>query len=488
MSDSWGSCFWSIIHSYPFSICNVDQMNAFEVFLSLIEDVIPCPLCKGVIPNFIKVFSNHGHNYESEIKPIVLFNYTIDLHNYVNIKIKKPVVSHEDALDIWIDPNSGNLRVEFPIIFWSFLCVTSSFGTFHSENSQTLYRIYIHIVDTTFTFENHSKYLSLFTSIFSEDSIFHTENRIIRSGIDYLERFYKTDFNINHDQDAFKVGSTDFTISNSNIAISTIREVKDALLDNAPNKENDESQTKLESRSTPTHTPHEDVILFDDFPSTIWHHIFNDDTLCDFNGVPNDQQKIMFSIFSKFVKTESNIVVVWCHWWCGWGYSLQYICSNLTHAKGITPSRVQYEHCLSLGHEVTQGYIEDLEIPDNYDTIVLQHYLEFITDKRAVLKKIKSLCSTIIIIDFYLKSEQLNSNNRIKTLKSLENDLSYLNIEICHQFHDLLTLNDLQELQNRIKECSECVSIEYFSNLYKMLEILSHSDNIGIFCFICSCG
>jgi len=105
----WGPCSWKFIHivtvSYPNNPTEEDKANYHKYFMAL-KNVLPCEKCKSnmsrhleLIPLSEDVLSNRTS----------LVQWGIDLHNMVNKKTHKPILSYDEALaeiDKMVNPQS----------------------------------------------------------------------------------------------------------------------------------------------------------------------------------------------------------------------------------------------------------------------------------------------------------------------------------------------------------------------------------------------
>ncbi len=94
--DVWGPIFWDAMHivslAYPVQPTEADKAGAKAFFESL-TTVIPCPICR--------------EHYAAKIKesPIALESkgeliyWVWDIHNQVNVMLKKPTVTIEQFLE-----------------------------------------------------------------------------------------------------------------------------------------------------------------------------------------------------------------------------------------------------------------------------------------------------------------------------------------------------------------------------------------------------
>lgn len=91
----WGPYLWSFIHT----IAIVETPSAQEAAshrLHALAEAIPCPTCKSEYSKKLDVL-----RYFDLRQPMVLFYWTVDLHNYVNTKLGKPTVTYTQARQIW---------------------------------------------------------------------------------------------------------------------------------------------------------------------------------------------------------------------------------------------------------------------------------------------------------------------------------------------------------------------------------------------------
>ena len=98
--EIWGPHFWYILHiisfEYPLNPTEYDKRIYHDFYTSL-KDVIPCEMCK-------KHYRNHIHKYP--LTPHLdtrdtLIKWVIQVHNFVNASIGKPIMSIEQVLDVY---------------------------------------------------------------------------------------------------------------------------------------------------------------------------------------------------------------------------------------------------------------------------------------------------------------------------------------------------------------------------------------------------
>jgi hypothetical protein len=93
----WGPKAWYFIHSialaYPEKPTEL-QKEKYKTFFLTLGDVLPCPVCQ----EHYKENVNETDLVHSLRSRKYLFNWTVNLHNKVNVLNDKSVLSHEEAL------------------------------------------------------------------------------------------------------------------------------------------------------------------------------------------------------------------------------------------------------------------------------------------------------------------------------------------------------------------------------------------------------
>jgi FAD-linked sulfhydryl oxidase len=94
--EVWGRAGWRFIHAvaltYPVKPTEKEK-KIYASFLQSLGDVLPCPFCGE---HFKQNMKNHPPNLDSRK---TFFNWTVDMHNFVNVSNNKPEISYEEALD-----------------------------------------------------------------------------------------------------------------------------------------------------------------------------------------------------------------------------------------------------------------------------------------------------------------------------------------------------------------------------------------------------
>lgn len=99
----WGYFIWGYIHT----ICIIDNYYKEHVIKQLSNNIIillksiklPCDTCQIEFNNELNNLSDNkllnNWNYMS------LFNWSVDFHNKINIKLNKNIINYSDAKKIW---------------------------------------------------------------------------------------------------------------------------------------------------------------------------------------------------------------------------------------------------------------------------------------------------------------------------------------------------------------------------------------------------
>jgi hypothetical protein len=96
----WGTKLWGYIHTI--TIVNYDQkqnkitnQHVLNILYS-IKNIIPCSKCINDYNLFLERLL-----YTDLSQPMILFYWSVDLHNYVNSKLNKPQFTYNEAINIW---------------------------------------------------------------------------------------------------------------------------------------------------------------------------------------------------------------------------------------------------------------------------------------------------------------------------------------------------------------------------------------------------
>ena len=104
-NTNWGPDAWYKFHreaaKYPDYPTNYDAKRITYFYYQKFLEYIDCPSCKK---EYIRIINNNTIKIYSKID---LFMWTVDIHNAINSKLGKKIISYDEAFKLW------NMR--FPI-------------------------------------------------------------------------------------------------------------------------------------------------------------------------------------------------------------------------------------------------------------------------------------------------------------------------------------------------------------------------------------
>ncbi len=114
---SFGPYFWGAFHLA--CLAAIDK-EALKTFIETYQMVLPCFGCRL---HFSKLLA------ENPIPDIDQFRWSVDIHNIVNERIGKPIMTYEDALKHWLsgcepdapEPLFDNTTIILMILFVAFI-------------------------------------------------------------------------------------------------------------------------------------------------------------------------------------------------------------------------------------------------------------------------------------------------------------------------------------------------------------------------------
>lgn len=93
--NNWGNILWSFIHTITVTN-NYENTLTVKKILGNITNIIPCGSCIGTYKIYLERLGSLDLT-----QPMVLFRWSVDLHNAVNKKLGKPEWNYEDARKHW---------------------------------------------------------------------------------------------------------------------------------------------------------------------------------------------------------------------------------------------------------------------------------------------------------------------------------------------------------------------------------------------------
>jgi hypothetical protein len=104
----WGPHGWKFMHfvalGYPDTPTDQDK-SSYQRFFESLQDVLPCQSCANHYQETLRKYPIDLSNRES------LLQWTFTIHNEVNRKTGKPLLSHEDALGLYTHTQFPFLKI-----------------------------------------------------------------------------------------------------------------------------------------------------------------------------------------------------------------------------------------------------------------------------------------------------------------------------------------------------------------------------------------
>lgn len=88
--EIWGPTLWGTIHY----TCLTG--SATNEFINGFADAIPCPACGQHFKQMLQELP-----FPESHDPLILFEWSVNIHNRVNARIGKPIISVEQAMELW---------------------------------------------------------------------------------------------------------------------------------------------------------------------------------------------------------------------------------------------------------------------------------------------------------------------------------------------------------------------------------------------------
>lgn len=108
MTSKWGPTYWSYIHmitlNYP-NKPNTTDKNKHFLLVNNFMNTLPCPTCKNEIKNII----NDNDLRNSLVNKDKFMEYLWDIHNQVNKKLHKPLLSLKKFKNLYSYQTSFNI-------------------------------------------------------------------------------------------------------------------------------------------------------------------------------------------------------------------------------------------------------------------------------------------------------------------------------------------------------------------------------------------
>jgi hypothetical protein len=115
--EIWGPNLWGTLHL----LCLTGTITAN--FVQEFAKVIPCPMCAG---HFTELITENPLPESDD--PLVLFRWSVHIHNLVNSRIGKPILDPEQAMTRWTTKSQvSSTQFDFKIIIIILLVIALVF-------------------------------------------------------------------------------------------------------------------------------------------------------------------------------------------------------------------------------------------------------------------------------------------------------------------------------------------------------------------------
>ena len=122
--EIWGPNLWGTLHL----LCLAGTIT--PNFVQEFAKVIPCPMCAG---HFAEVLKENPLPDSDD--PLVLFRWSVHVHNLVNARIGKPILEPEQAMARWVSIKTPSFssQFDFKIVIIILLLVALVFMLFKNK-------------------------------------------------------------------------------------------------------------------------------------------------------------------------------------------------------------------------------------------------------------------------------------------------------------------------------------------------------------------
>ena len=107
--DVWGNPLWALIHFcayYAPAIPDKSWKLSFKAFISCLMIALPCSMCRANLEQNLTTLDIDQYLTTRE----GVFEYTVELHNMVNLETKKPPLTIEEAKRIYAPQDQAIMR------------------------------------------------------------------------------------------------------------------------------------------------------------------------------------------------------------------------------------------------------------------------------------------------------------------------------------------------------------------------------------------
>ena len=122
--EIWGPNLWGTLHL----LCLAGTIT--PNFVREFANIIPCPMCAG---HFAELIAENPLPESDD--PLVLFRWSVHVHNLVNARIGKPILEPEQAMARWVSIKTPSFssQFDFKIVIIILLLVALVFMLFKNK-------------------------------------------------------------------------------------------------------------------------------------------------------------------------------------------------------------------------------------------------------------------------------------------------------------------------------------------------------------------
>jgi len=106
----WGPNLWGTLHL----LCLAGTIT--PNFVQQFATVIPCPMCASHFSDLLT-----ENPLPDSDNPSVLFEWSVRVHNLVNARLGKPIVSTEQAMQRWVGPVQFDFKIVLIVLVLVFI-------------------------------------------------------------------------------------------------------------------------------------------------------------------------------------------------------------------------------------------------------------------------------------------------------------------------------------------------------------------------------
>ena len=137
----WGPLCWNLLHGISMTY-KKKYKDKYFYLLKKLEYILPCPKCI----THLKLYIHDNGIEQKEMNKKYLVKWLIDLHNNINVKLKKKKLTRKKALELIKNKNYVNNKniITFFIII-NYFYLTKKLSLFHFQKIKSFYKLMAYI-------------------------------------------------------------------------------------------------------------------------------------------------------------------------------------------------------------------------------------------------------------------------------------------------------------------------------------------------------